>query len=623
MVHVDPTKCIGCNACIRVCPVPTANHYEGGVVHINTDNCIKCGECVKHCLHGARYFDDDLEEVLALAKKQKVSLVVAPAIKSAMDGKWRHVLKWFKDNGINEVYDGSFGADICTYMHVEYLKRNPGKKIISQPCAAIVNYAEKHKPELLPKLSPVQSPLMCTGIYVRKYLHSSDILVGLTPCLAKGDEFINTGVIRYNITFARVTKYLREHNIVLPTGHSEFEFSAQRGFDGAFYPLPGGLKECLYAYDPTLKVTTSEGVQKVYEDFEEYLKTSPSHLPQVYDVLSCEFGCNSGAGAKESFSSFGAYDIMTNARKWAFARKKSERFHKKIFKELKLEDFLRTYTDRSSNIIPSDEELNDVFISMGKITDAERNIDCHACGFKSCKSMALTIFTGDNTPSNCIMYEKKQMQKMKEEIEQQNAALKDATQRIQNQLTLLSEKIDPIAARASDNASKNNDIRREMHSLDDDMENIGSRANEIRGSVTKISISIEEYNKILEKIKSISEETNILAINASIEAASAGEHGKGFAVVAGEVRGLAAKSAETLNEAKEHTNSILGNVSEIMTLSDTIAEDVSNTQSGVVRTNEAVDSLNSSTDIINNSLSDISSVIKEINSIADELIRNA
>ena len=195
MVKVIADKCIGCNACIRSCPVPNANKYNGTVVHINNEQCISCGECVKHCPHGARDYDDDLEAFFKEIQRGKVSLVVAPAIKTAFDGSWRHVLQWLKSLGVNDVYDASFGADICTYLHIEYMRKNGGAKIISQPCAAIVNYAEKHKTELLPRLSPIQSPMMCSAIYIKEYLGCTDTLVGLSPCLAKGDEFRNTGVI--------------------------------------------------------------------------------------------------------------------------------------------------------------------------------------------------------------------------------------------------------------------------------------------------------------------------------------------------------------------------------------------------------------------------------------------
>lgn len=557
---------------------------------------------------------------MELIKTKKVSLIVAPAIKTALDGKWRHILKWLKDMGVHEVYDGSFGADICTYMHIEYMKRHPDAKIISQPCAAIVNYVEKHRPELIPSMSPVQSPLLCCAVYVRKYLHNNDILAALTPCVAKGDEFRNTGLISYNITFRRLDEYIQSHNVHLPTGRSEFEFSAVRGFDGAFYPIPGGLKECLHVYAPDLTVATSEGVHKVYDDFESYLKTNKSRLPAVYDVLSCEFGCNSGVGARSEFNTFNAYDIMINAKSWANNRKKSERFHKKIFSSLKPEDFLRTYTDRRISKFPNEKQLDEVFKSMGKYTDADRHIDCHACGFKSCLHMATTVFSGNNTPSNCIMFEKSQMQEMKDKLEQQHRDLQDAVAEINSSLSSLSEKLSPIVEHTVNNSEKNEGIKNDMLILSSEISSIHTGADGIAGSVAEIGSSIEEYTRILEKIESISEQTNMLAINASIEAARAGELGRGFAVVADEVRGLAVKSAETLKEAEEHTEKILKNVSGIKKSSDGIIGQVERTHESVINTDRAVDELNDSSRFIRSSISEITEVIRELNDIAAGLV---
>lgn len=621
MIHVIEDKCIGCNACIRTCPVPNANHYDGKVVKVNPDECIQCGECIKGCKHNARYYDDDLDTLFNLIRdKKKVSLIVAPAIKTALDGKWRHILKWLKDMGVHEVYDGSFGADICTYMHIKYVKQHPSAKIISQPCAAIVNYAEKHKPELLPRLSPVQSPLLCSAVYIRKYLHNDDILVALTPCIAKGDEFRNTGIISYNVTFKTLGEYIKDHNIQLPTGRSEFEFSAVRGFDGAFYPIPGGLKECLQVYSPDLSVSTSEGVQKVYEDLENYLETDKSKLPSVYDVLSCEFGCNSGVGARSEFNTFNAYDIMINAKKWVNTRRKSERFHKKLFNTLKLEDFLRTYTDRCVSVPPTEQELDAVYNSMGKFSEADRHVDCHACGFKSCHNMAMTIYAGNNTPANCIMYEKEQMLQMRRKLENQHRDLQEAVSEITQSLNVLSNKISPIANHAVGNAEKNEVIKNDMQILNTEISNIHTGANGIGTAVSQIGISIDEYTKILNKIKAISEQTNILAINASIEAARAGESGKGFAVVAGEVRSLAVKSAETLKEAEEHTNEIMKNVSGIKNSSDSIINQTAMTQESVISTDKAVDELNDSSQFIGSSISEIKDIISELNRIASSLI---
>ena len=160
-----------------------------------------------------------------------------------------------------------------------------------------------------------------------------------------------------------------------------------------------------------------------------------------------------------------------------------------------------------------------------------------------------------------------------------------------------------------------------MEVLNNDMLNIHGSATDIVSSVAKIASSVEEYEKVLDKIKNISDQTNILAINASIEAARAGEHGKGFSVVAGEVRSLAVKSSETLKEAEEHTNEILNNIKDIRFASNIIVDEVTATQTGVVRTNDAVDEMSESSNVISTSVSEVTAVIEELNTIALALVQ--
>ena len=343
-------------------------------------------------------------------------------------------------------------------------------------------------------------------------------------------------------------------------------------------------------------------------------------MPKVFDDLSCEYGCNSGMGARKDFDSFNSYDIMRNARGWAVKRNKKERFHLAIFKNLQLEDFLREYTNRCTYVPPTEEEMERIFESMGKFTEQDRNVNCHACGYEDCYHMALSIHEGNNTPANCVVHEKQEIMKMKENTERAHEDLRRAVGEIQASLQLLNDKIQPISEQATETAANNHSIKDDMGILNTDMLNIHSSAKDIVESVSKIAVSVREYEKVLGKIKNISDQTNILALNAAVEAARAGEHGKGFSVVAGEVRSLAVKSADTLKEAEDHTNEILANIKDIHFASNAIVDEVAETQTGVSRTNEAVDEMSVSSRVISESVTDVTSIIEELNSIAMELV---
>ena len=113
------------------------------------------------------------------------------------------------------------------------------------------------------------------------------------------------------------------------------------------------------------------------------------------------------------------------------------------------------------------------------------------------------------------------------------------------------------------------------------MQSVSDRTNEV------ISQS-EDIKNVIGIIRDIADQTNLLALNAAIEAARAGEHGRGFAVVADEVRKLAERTQKSLGEIEANTNILVQSINDM-------SESIKEQAQGIGQINEAVSKLESIT----------------------------